>query len=74
MTTSKHLKIGEILIQNHFCTSQQVHYALKVQQDYPAKNIGTILLELGYVTKENLKKAIDEQIKSSYKPQAIKNS
>ena len=72
MSTSKKLKIGDILLHNRFCTSQQVRYALKVQQDYPSKNLGTIFLELGYVTKEQLKKALDEQTKNSHNPHNVK--
>ena len=66
MDTSKTVKIGKILIKKHFCTLEQVIYAIKIQQDCPTKNLGTILLDLAYITKDQLKEALEEQRKSSF--------
>ncbi len=64
MVASKKTKIGDILIEKRFCTSKQVRYALKIQPQLQTKDLGTILLELAYVTKEQLEEALEEQRKN----------
>ena len=50
MATSKLSRIGEILIKKQFCTPEQIRNALGVQRELQTKKLGTILVELTYVT------------------------
>lgn len=55
------MKLGEILIQNGFISTDQLQTALDVQAGQPDKKVGEILIELGFLTDEQLKKALDNQ-------------
>jgi hypothetical protein len=64
MGISKLPKIGEILINKQFCTPAQIRHALDIQQEFQTKTLGTILVELTYITKDQLKEALEEQRKN----------
>ena len=68
MDTSKLSKIGELLIKKQFCTPEQIRQALDIQKVLQIKTkIGAILMELGYIKKEQLEKTLEEQTKEPYK-------
>ena len=68
MDTSKLSKIGELLIKKQFCTPEQIRQALGIQKVLQIKTkIGAILMELGYIKKEQLEKILEEQSKDPVK-------
>ena len=66
MAISKIAKIGEILIKKQFCTPAQIREALSIQQEMQIKKLGTILVELAYVTKNQLERDLENQWKNSF--------
>ena len=73
MIATKKTKIGDILIEKRLCTSKQIRYALQIQPQLQTKDLGTILLELAYVTKEQLEEALEEQRKNLLELQKSQN-
>jgi len=68
MRNSKILKIGEILVKKQFCSPEQIKEALGIQKVLQIKTkIGAILMELGYIKKEQLEKILEEQSKDPVK-------
>lgn len=63
-------RIGEILIENGSITAAQFDGALQYQKKTPGKLIGKILIELGYVTEEEIVIALATQFNVAYLPLA----
>ncbi len=57
----KKSKLGEILVKNNIILRKQLDEALKVQEKYPEKRIGEILIELKHLTDEELLNALSLQ-------------
>jgi predicted Ser/Thr protein kinase len=61
---SREVKLGQVLVQNRWCTLQQVNEALLLQRRLKAENrkppLGVLLLERGTVSEENLRRALAE--------------
>lgn len=53
-------KLGEILVEKNYCSKEDIERALSVQEKYRSK-IGTILLNMGAITEEQLLDALSEQ-------------
>jgi hypothetical protein len=65
------LKLGEILIARGLVTPEQVEDALFSQRQYGGR-LGTNLVELGYVSDDDLARALSEQLGVPYvRPQAL---
>lgn len=58
MTTKR---LGEILVDNHFCTDEDIQKALDIQKSYGGK-IGTIILNMGNITEEQLLISLSQQL------------
>jgi hypothetical protein len=71
MRNSKILKIGEILIKKQFCTPEQIKEALGIQRQMQIKRLGTILVDLAYVTKDQMLRVLEDQWENSFKIQKI---
>lgn len=63
-------RIGEILIENGSIDAVQLNDALQYQKKTPGKLIGKILIELGYVTEEEIVIALATQFNVAYLPLA----
>ncbi len=61
----KRKKLGEILVEKGFCSKDDVEKALEIQSSYGGR-IGTILLNMGAITEEQLLKALSEQLEIDY--------
>lgn len=59
-------RIGEILIENGSINATQLEAALEFQKKSPGKLIGKILIELGYVTEEDIVIALSTQFNIPY--------
>ena len=71
MRNAKILKIGEILVKKQFCTPEQIKEALGIQRRMQIKRLGTILVDLAYVTKDQMLRVLEDQWESSFKLQKI---
>lgn len=71
MRNSKILKIGEILVKKQFCTPEQIKEALGIQRQMQIKRLGTILVDLAYVTKDQMLRVLEDQWENSFKLQKI---
>ena len=69
MSKSKILKIGEILVKKQFCTPAQIREALSIQRKMQIKRLGTILVDLAYVTKDQMVRVLEDQWENSFKLQ-----
>lgn len=54
------MKIGELLLNEHRITEEQLQKALEVQSKEPGK-FGSILIRLGFVTEEDIAQALSKQ-------------
>lgn len=55
------LRLGDILVNRYgLITPQQLQAALKRQRGYP-KLLGQVLVEMGFITQQQLKSVLDEQ-------------
>ena len=61
-------KIGEILVENGSITQKQLGEALNYQKKQPAVLLGKILIELGYVSEEDIVVAVATQYNVPYLP------
>ena len=61
-------KIGEILIENGSITQKQLGDALDYQKQHPAVLLGKVLIELGYVSEEDIVVAVATQFNVPYLP------
>lgn len=59
-------RIGEILIENGSINATQLEDALQFQKKTPGKLLGKILIELGYVTEEEIVIALSTQFNVPY--------
>ncbi len=59
-------RIGEILIENGSINATQLEAALLFQKKSPGKLIGKILIDLGYVTEEEIVIALSTQFNVPY--------
>lgn len=65
------MKLGEILISRGVVTSEQVEDALFSQRQFGGR-LGTNLVELGYLTDDDLARALSEQLGLAYvRPEAL---
>ena len=55
------MKLGRILRKLGFCSDRIILEALDLQRHGDTRRIGNILLDLGYINKEQLVKAIEYQ-------------
>lgn len=62
---NKNVPIGEILLQNNMITEEQLQYALKIQKS-KGKRIGDMLVELGYISEQELAIALSERLNIPY--------
>jgi len=53
-------KIGEIIVEKGFCSEEDIQRALSVQEKYGSK-IGTILINMGTITEDQLLDALSDQ-------------
>ena len=59
----KKIRLGDLLIQNHFITEEQLLEALKKQKELNyAKKLGEIFIDEGYVTQKDLLKMLSKQL------------
>jgi type IV pilus assembly protein PilB len=54
------MKIGELLVEDHRLTQEELQNALEVQRKEPGK-LGSVLIRLGYVTEEDIAQALSKQ-------------
>ncbi|NPA54618.1 MAG: Flp pilus assembly complex ATPase component [Aquificae bacterium] len=59
--------IGEIFLEEGYCSKEDIEKALEVQKNYGGK-LGTILLNMGVITEEKLLKALAKQLGLEYIP------
>lgn len=61
------MRIGEIMIQKRWISTEQLHYALYLSNSNNRK-LGEVLVELGWIAYEQLEQALKEQYwrKSGY--------
>ena len=52
------LRIGEVLMERGYITSDQMDKALAYQKEHRDKRVGQILIELGFVTESQVLKAL----------------
>ena len=64
MTKKKYL--GEILVENGSCTTEQVRECLDMQQQGSRLRVGELLMEKGYISEDNLLEALSIQIGIPY--------
>ncbi len=57
--------LGEILVEEGYCSKEDIEKALDVQKNYGGK-IGTILLNMGVITEDKLLKALSKQLGIEY--------
>ncbi|MBC7364407.1 MAG: phage adsorption protein NrfB [Candidatus Aminicenantes bacterium] len=62
-----HRKIGDLLLSRHLITVKQLEEAVKIQQkSRPKKRLGQILIDLGYITEEDLAASLAIQRKWTF--------
>jgi type IV pilus assembly protein PilB len=54
------MKLGEMLIQEKLITEAQLNQALDRQDQSPGKKLGEILLDLGFISPEQLVKVVEK--------------
>lgn len=59
------VKIGEYFVKNNFITRETLVKALEIQKQNKGKLIGDVLVEMGAVSKEDLKKYVNAFINTS---------
>jgi type II secretory ATPase GspE/PulE/Tfp pilus assembly ATPase PilB-like protein len=59
--------IGEIFVEEGYCSKEDIEKALEVQKNYGGK-LGTILLNMGVITEEKLLKGLAKQLNLEYLP------
>jgi type II secretory ATPase GspE/PulE/Tfp pilus assembly ATPase PilB-like protein len=62
----KQQKIGQIFLQKGYCREEDIEKALGIQETYGGK-IGTILLNMGILTEEQLLSCLAEQLDIEYR-------
>ncbi len=60
----KNIPLGQLLINDGYITQKQLDRALEVQKRMPDKRLGDILIDLDYVSEENMLGALSERLKS----------
>ena len=60
----KNIPIGQLLINGGYINQKQLDRALEVQRKMPDKKLGDILIDLDYVSEENMLKALSERLNS----------
>jgi type IV pilus assembly protein PilB len=55
--------LGEILVRENIISQKDVDAALRKQADYGGKRLGEVLIAEGYITDENLARALADQLK-----------
>ncbi len=60
----KSIPIGQLLLSTGHITKKQLDRALEVQKKMPDKRIGDILIELDYVSEENMLKSLSKRVNS----------
>ena len=63
---AKNIRIGQILLASGNITENQLHRALEFQKASPGKRLGTILVELGYVSERTLLEAMSQRINAPF--------
>lgn len=63
---AKNIPIGQILLNNGDITESQLQRALEFQKITQDKRLGTILVELGYVTERSMLKAMSERMDAPF--------
>lgn len=59
----KNLRLGQVLIETGYLTSEQLDEALEYQKNSTTKKmLGDVLVELGYITEENKLKALSQRL------------
>ncbi len=58
---SKKLSLGDLLVQSGILTDKQLHEAYRVQKETGIK-IGEVLINLGFVTKQNINEVLEYQL------------
>jgi len=58
----RNLKIGELLIEAGYITQEQCERALRIQKDYRTKKLGQILVDLKYLTPNDICIALASQL------------
>jgi hypothetical protein len=54
------MKLGELLIQDKLITEEQLSQALGKQEQSPGKKLGEVLMELGFISSEQLVKVVEK--------------
>lgn len=60
----KNIPLGQLLLNDGYITQKQLDRALEVQKRMPDKRLGDILIDLDYVSEENMLGALSERLKS----------
>lgn len=56
------LRIGEVLMERGYITSDQMDKALAYQKEHRDKRVGQILIELGFVTESQVLEALAQRL------------
>jgi type IV pilus assembly protein PilB len=59
----KNVPIGQVLLESHYITQEELDEALNIQKKESSKKLGTILVEKGYITESQLTKALGQRLK-----------
>lgn len=63
---SREERLGEMLVRMNRITAEQRDHALRLQQGpYAGKPLGAVLVELGYISEEELKRHVQNQIEET---------
>lgn len=55
-------RIGDILVAEGKLSPEQLKHALKFQQEHPGKHLGTLLIQMGYCTQEQIVAALADKL------------
>lgn len=62
----KNIPIGEVLLQYGYITKEQIDQALDYQKEHPGKRLGTILMELQFITEQQMLEALGQRLSLSH--------
>lgn len=62
----KNVPIGQLLLEEHLITEQQLQKALEVQKGTQGKLLGDIIMELGYVNENQFARTLAKRLKIPY--------
>lgn len=60
------LQLGEVLIKNGYINQEQLEKALEVQKNNPGKRLGSILVDLAFLTENEMLQCLSERLDIPY--------